>query len=221
VLGVAIPRLSFEELRQRHAGDAAAGRRGGLSAIYLDQPVERRFELIQQILPQARRIGMILGPETLAYASEFRAAAERRRLELRVGQVVDEAQLIKTLDQVLKESDVMLGVIDPLVFNRASARNVLLTAYRWRVPLFGVSPAYVRAGALAAVYSTPAQIARQLAETIEGFRSRGPGSRLPPPQHAKYFSVAVNYQVAESMGIHVEDEDSLQRRLSNRGSEGL
>jgi ABC-type uncharacterized transport system substrate-binding protein len=217
VLSVAIPRLSFEEVRQRDSGKIAAGRRGGLSAIYLDQPLERRLELIQQILPEARRIGVVLGPGTLAYASEFRAAAERRRLELRVGRVADETQLIRTLDQVLRESDVMLGVVDPLVFNRASARNVLLTAYRWRVPLFGVSPAYVRAGALAAVFSTPEHIARQLAETIEGFRIKG-ARKLPPPQYPKYFSVVVNYQVAESMGIHVDDEDSLQRRLSNQGS---
>ena len=216
VLSVAIPRLSFEQLQRRHTGRADASRRSELSAIYLDQPLERRLDLVQQVLPRARRIGVILGPDTLAYASDFRAATQSRRLALRVGRVEDEAQLIKTLDEVLKESDVLLGVVDPLVFNRASARNILLTTYRWRVPLIGISPAYVRAGALAAVYSTPEHIARQLAEMIAGFRSKG--VKLPPPQYPKYFSVAVNYQVAESMGIPVEEEDTLQRRLSNRGS---
>jgi len=216
VLSVAIPRLSFEQVDRQHRQRTEAGRRGGLSAIYLDQPLERRLDLIQQILPRARRIGVVLGPETRAYAGELRAATEPRRLTLRVGQVEGEAQIVKTLDEILKESDVLLGVVDPLVFNRASARNILLTAYRWRVPLVGISPAYVRAGALAAVYSTPEHIARQLAETIAGFRSEG--VKLPPPQYPKYFSVAVNYQVAESLGIFVEEEDSLQRRLFNRES---
>lgn len=215
VLSVAIPRLSFEQLKQRLPGKAEASRGGELSAIYLDQPLERRLDLVQQVLPHARRIGVVLGPGTLAYAGELRAAMQARRLALRLGRVEDEERLVKVLDEVLKESDVLLGVVDPLVFNRASARNVLLTAYRWRVPLVGVSPAYVRAGALAAVYSTPGQIARQLAETIAGFR--GKGVKLPPPQYPKYFSVAVNHQVAESMGVSVEEEENLQRRFSSRG----
>jgi ABC-type uncharacterized transport system substrate-binding protein len=120
---------------------------------------------------------------------------------------------------VLAQSDVMLGVVDPLVFSRTSAQSVLLTAYRRRVPLIGISSAYVDAGALAAVYSTPAQIGRQLAELIEQF-SQNPTAKLPPPQYPKYFSVAVNYQAAEVLGLDIDDEENLERRLSNRREEG-
>ena len=97
-------------------------------------------------------------------------------------------------------------------FNRASARNVLLSVHRWRVPLFGISAAYVRAGALAAVYSTPRQIGRQLAEALAAIAPDGP-IELPAPRYPKYFELGVNYRVAEALGLAVADEAALQRAL--------
>jgi ABC-type uncharacterized transport system substrate-binding protein len=213
LLAVAIPKISYDELVRRYDKDISTGRRGGFSAIYLDQPLERRFALIRQILPNARRVAIALGPGTVEYENEIRVEAERHKFDLQIGEVSDEKKLIHMLDRILDKSDVMLGLVDPLVFSRASARNILLTAYRWKVPLIGISPAYVRAGALSAVYSTPSQIGRQLAGTIEKFLNNRKKS-FPRPQYPEYFSVSVNYQVAESMGIHVADEKTLEQRLS-------
>jgi len=36
---------------------------------------------------------------------------------------------------------------------------------------------------------------------------------LPPPQYPKYFSVGVNYQVARSLGLAIEDEAALLQRI--------
>ena len=119
------------------------------------------------------------------------------------------------MDRVLDKTDVMLGLVDPIVFNRTSARNVLLTAYRWKVPLVGISPAYVRSGAIAAVYSTPAQLGAQVSEIIRDTIHEN-GQAIPTIQYPKYFRVAVNYQVAESMGLYIASEDELQEILSHR-----
>jgi hypothetical protein len=45
-----------------------------------------------------------------------------------------------------------------VVFNSQTAGSILTAAYRRQVPLTGFSPAYVKAGALLALYSTPAQV---------------------------------------------------------------
>jgi hypothetical protein len=69
----------------------------------------------------------------------------------------------------------------------------------------------VSAGALLAVFSTPAQIGRQLGEELVALAEEsGP---LPPPRHPRYFSVEVNARVARSLGLTVPSAAVLERRL--------
>lgn len=213
VLATAIPRLNYDELRSRYATNSEHTQLGGFNALLLDQPIARRLDLIQQIIPGVKRISLVLGEHNQNYAAEIQREVDKRRLQLQTGLVNSESELISTLDRTLEQSDVMLGLLDPLVFNRSNSRNILLTAYRWRVPLVGISPAYVRAGALASVYSSAEQLGWQLAETIVRYHNAGGKEALPDYQFPNYFKVAVNYQVAQSMGLHIKDENSLKQSL--------
>jgi ABC-type uncharacterized transport system substrate-binding protein len=78
------------------------------------------------------------------------------------------------------------------------------------VPVIGFSPAYVKAGALVAVHSTPAQLARQVNEILQRL-SVNP--TLPAPQHPEYFSIAVNAHVARSLEIPLENEEAVATKL--------
>ena len=212
VLASAIPRLNYDELRSRYEQHGNNTQLGSFNALLLDQPIARRLDLIQQIIPGVKRISLVMGERNRDYAAEIQKEVKKRRLQLQTGLVTSESELISTLDRTLDHSDVMLGLLDPLVFNRANSRNILLTAYRWRVPLVGISPSYVRAGALASVYSSAEQLGWQLAETIVRYQNEG-GKALPDYQFPNYFKVAVNYQVAESMGLQIKDENSLKQAL--------
>ncbi|MES9968078.1 MAG: hypothetical protein ABW074_12490, partial [Sedimenticola sp.] len=74
------------------------------------------------------------------------------------------------------------------------------------------SAAYVKAGALAAVYSTPEDIGRQLAETIKEFLDSG-GKRLPPPRFPSYFNISTNETVAKSLGLTLMNKELLRALL--------
>ncbi|MCL6555772.1 MAG: hypothetical protein K6T56_05355 [Burkholderiales bacterium] len=207
VLAVLLPRASFLKLR------AKAGARA-LSAIFLDQPPGRRFALIAEAFPEVRRVGVVLGPESAAEARSLQAAARERGMILVAERIDEEEALLAALKRVLSEADVLLAVPDSLVFNRNTAQAILLTSYRAQKPVVAYSQAYVQAGALVAVYSTPAQIAQQAAEIVYGL---GTPPTLPAAQYPKYFSVAVNAQVARSLGIPVESERVLLERLMGAG----
>jgi ABC-type uncharacterized transport system substrate-binding protein len=73
------------------------------------------------------------------------------------------------------------------------------------VPLVAFSPAYVKAGAVLALYSTPAQVARRAAEMTRTWLA---GRGLPPPQAPREFAVTANAKVAASLGLQL-DEASL------------
>ena len=69
----------------------------------------------------------------------------------------------------------------------------------------------MQAGALAGVYSNTQQLAKQAAEIAVDSQA-APGL-LPAPQTPKYFSIAVNYQVAKSLNIIMMDENLLHEKM--------
>ena len=105
---------------------------------------------------------------------------------------------------------------DPTVYHAATLQNILLTTYRARVPLVAFSAAYVRAGAVLAVYSTPAQVARRAAEMVKSWQA---GRGLPPPQMPREFAVAANAKVAASLGLMLDDAAVIAEDL--RRQEGV
>jgi len=88
------------------------------------------------------------------------------------------------------------------VFNSETAANILMAAYRRQVPLVGFSPAYVKAGALLALYSTPAQVGTRGGDVL---RQNLAGRSLPPPQWSREFTVKVNQDVARSLGFALDE----------------
>lgn len=209
VLGVLIPQVSYEKIRAEHARKGVSGK---FSAIYLDQPLPRQFGLIRAILPKAGSIGVLLGPAAQQQGTALSEAANRFNFNLQLEHVGSEQGLMSGLRRVLNDSGVLLALPDPLVYNRETAQTILLTSYRHEKPVIGFSQAYVKAGALAGVFSTPAQIARQAAEIVREATATQKIT-LPEPQHPRYFSVDINRQVARSLGINVEEESAIHEKL--------
>jgi len=197
----------------------AAGReRAHLSALYLDQPFIRQLRLIRLALPERSRVGMVLGPDSRKNERELRRIAAVARIVLRVEQISDEKQLVGALHRVLDDTDILLAVPDALVFNRRTAQSMLLTTYRLGKPVAGYSRAYVTAGALFAVYSTPSQIGRQIGEELLAMQNKADRS-LPAAGYPRYFSVEVNERVAHSLGIEPGRADDLARQLAGNVTE--
>lgn len=211
VLNLLVPRAAFEKL-VKQGGRAADPRH--FSAIFLDQPWNRQFSLVRLAVPDRPRVGILLGPESAEMANSLRASAKNAGLTAVIEKASDENDLMPALKRLLDSCDVLLAIPDPLIFNRNTIQSILLTAYRRQIPLFGFSPSYVKAGALAAVFSVPAQIARQAAETIQRLPTDG---HVPPPQFPRHFSVGLNPQVARSLSITTDDEPTLLNKLNLSG----
>ncbi|MBI3574549.1 MAG: hypothetical protein HY083_02675 [Gammaproteobacteria bacterium] len=208
VLHTLLPRQSYLEL----ARDRSHDRTRRHTAIYLDQPLRRQLNLIGFALPEHTRVAAILGPATMALETELATAARDRDLRLQTGHLSEPQELIPLLRDLLENSDVLLSLPDPLVFNSGTIHHLLVATYHRKIPVVGFSRAFVGAGALLAVYSTPAQTGQQAAEIVQQ-ALRAPARALPPPQYPKYFAIAVNRRVAASLGLEVPDEQTLLNRL--------
>ena len=204
VLSVLLPRGSFESL----STNKPALRK--LSAIFIDQPPQRQLELLRAVLPAARDVGLIMGPTNERDAENIRALAASRGLTIVAQRAARETELYPVLQSVLRASDVLLALPDPYIINVASAQNLLLTSFRFRVPVVGHSAAYVRAGAIAAVYSTPRQIGLETGQIV---RQVLRGSPMPGPKYPRHFTVSINRQMADSLGYDIADTAAITRRL--------
>lgn len=207
VVAAMLPRGVFEVQRRRMSSPA--------TAVVLDQPLVRQMALLRYAFPHLRRVGVLLGPDSQQNQAGIDKAASDQNLLLGAFKVDTAANLYPALQRLLDESDILLAVPDAVVYNGGTIQNVLLAAYRQKVPLMGFSPAYVRAGALLALYSTPPQIGVQTARVARSLLS---GSSLPAVQSPTDFVVEVNANVARSLGYRLS-EDALRIQLLNR--EGL
>lgn len=203
VLATLVPRLAFDRLLSLRQRDMRT-----FSAIYLDQPAARQLALLRVALPGRKRLGVVVGPESQDKLKLLQATLRDTKLQLVVESIDSADELIPALQRVLAESDALLALPDPLVFNKNNVQSILLTAYHYQDPVIGYSNAYVKAGALAAVYSRPEQIGQQAAEVVQRLLA-AKAAGLPSGQYPKYFNVSVNYQVARSLGIRIEEEQVL------------
>lgn len=207
ILATLIPRQAFEKIA--HHRDSRQ-----FSAVYLDQPLIRQMELIRLALPDRSKIGVVLGPESQDSLKILQSAAREAKFGLVVEKIGAAEELLPALQRVLADSDVLLALPDPLVFNKGTVQSLLLTTYRYQDPVIGFSQAYVKAGALGAVYTTPEQAGRQAGEMLQRVLA-GKTWILPPPEYPKYFSVSINYQVARSLAIAVSDEMAIYQKLKH------
>ena len=205
VLSVFVPSQSFELIVRTNPRKAASP----FSAIYLNQNLGRQLDLIQLALPQRPRIGVMLGNHSSSQVPLLDEEMRRRSLSLTQTQIDPNEPMFAKLQTLLETSQVLLALPDPQVFNSGTLQNILLSALRAGVPMVSFSPAYVKAGALMAIYSTPTQVGQQAAQLARAVLQ---GKELPPAQYPRDFSIDVNASLARSMDLNV-DAQTLTERL--------
>lgn len=205
VVAALIPRSGYERVLKEYGKKSSAA----VTAVYLDQPFGRQLDLLRLAIPEAQRVGVLWGPESVQQQPMLASALQSRGMQELSGSVAVNGSIFAGLKAALDGADVMLAVADPQVFNSATISNVLLTTYRAGVPVLAFSPAYVKAGALLSLHTTPAQIGTQV-----GLMARPvvQGGALPPAQYPVEFSVSVNEHVARSLGLML-DTATLADRL--------
>lgn len=204
VLAALISRAQYVSLRQAYPGEF-------LSAIVLDQPPARQVALMVAALPESERFGILLGPDTMNLEAKFVAAAAASGRELIVQRLSTVTELLPALDYTLSSGDALLALADPLLTTPVAARSVLLSSYRYGRPVFAHSKAYVDAGALAAVYSTPSHAARDVSDWLNELD--GNSMQQAEMREPRRFVVAINAQVARALNIDLADVATIMKRI--------
>ncbi|NNM81504.1 MAG: hypothetical protein HKL98_02720 [Burkholderiales bacterium] len=206
VIASMIPSYSFAALKQI--------RPNGLSAIFVDQPWDRQVRLLRAAFPERTRVGLLTSPRSNLDISDLRLKLEEAGDTL-LSEEVPEGTLFGKLEKTLSGSQILLAVPDSAIYNSNSIRDILLSSYRYRVPMVGFSEAFVDAGAICAIYSTPEQLAAQAGAMLGAYLKLG---RLPEPEFPKLFKISVNHEVSSMLGIPIPSRELLILKLEREGA---
>jgi hypothetical protein len=178
------------------------------SLLWSDPPLDRQLRLIRTLLPEARRVGVLYDSHSEFLLKELRQAALPLGLEI-VTERWDNTSDSRPLQSLLKNSDVLLGLDDPDLFNPKTAKNLLLSSYARQLALIGPNAGFVKAGSLASTYSDQGDWLAMLDQLLEQ-----PPASWPRTHYPQRFQVLSNPQVARSLGIEQINEASVATQLA-------
>src|SRR5262249_55953657 len=125
--------------------------RGNMTGASMEIPIRTQFLKMKEILPAVKRIGVLYNPSVTGPLIDSAAsAAASMGLELVPMEVSSEKDVVARTEALSERIDVLWSVADSTVFSPTGLKQILLATLRGRVPFVGLSPSFVKAGALVA-----------------------------------------------------------------------
>ena len=205
VLSALIPRHIHLSLKKTHPD------KKNWSSLLINQPIDRQFHLITAVLGKHKDTAVLVGPYTKDLNKSLNKASAKTSHKINIKEIKTADQLVQSLNTLNHSVDVLLTLPDPVVYNKNTIREILLSAYRNKLPIIGFSRAYVKAGAIAAIYSEPEQISRQINDIVNDFfkNNRFQNKKYYPIE----FSVALNKNIARSLGIKLASDNAIIKQI--------
>lgn len=180
--------------------------------LFLDQPISRQINFLTLLLPNAKRIGSLNSLYSINKLKPLYAKAKKLGLTVNSRYIEENDLVNQNLNNLMPDIDVLFTFPDPVIHNKYNIPYLLLSTYRYNIPVIGFSKAYVNAGAIAAIHSTPEQIAQHIYE-LSNQIINAPQPLSNKQFFPKYFTISSNKNVARSMDLHLPDILSIKSKL--------
>lgn len=170
-------------------------------------PLSRQLALIKVLSPQIKSVAIFYTNEAPVNLTNLNPLAKKLGLSIKTAAINDPLNWERTSLKVLKETDVVLGINEPAIYNATTIRSILMRLYRASRPLLGPDKGYVRAGAVASTYSGVKETIKAVAHILSSEQT------IPAIVQNPHFNVVVNTQVARSLDINVVDVKQLSQQV--------
>src|SRR5690554_5759522 len=169
-------------------------------------PIEKHLDLLQRMLPDAKRIGTVYNPGEANAAALVELLEERlaaRGLELVKGAATKTSEVLGAARSLIGKADAIYLTTDNTVISAAEA--VISVGERAKIPVFAADTATVARGAIAALgfdyYDHGRQAGVMVARILEGEK---PGDMAV--ETMEKLNLFVNPEAGERMGITLSDD---------------
>jgi putative ABC transport system substrate-binding protein len=179
----------------------------------MDIPVGLQFQRLREIIPNLARVGVLFNPEnSLGEIERARLAASEAGLQLVEIPVGSEPEVLERADGLKGKIDVLWSVADSTVFTPRSVDSILLFTLRDGIPFVGLSPSFVKAGALLSFScdyeDVGAQSAEQVLEILSGRSPNDVSVAFP-----RRVSLFLNLNTARAIHLEISREVQSQSHV--------
>jgi len=187
---------------------ASLGRPGGNVTgltYYATELVEKRLQLLKEMVPGAARIGILGNPESAHVFGLYRMDAQRAAgtlgLQLLTADVSHPRDLERRFETIVKDgAQGLLVLTDPML--SAQASRIVELAARHRLPAMYWGRWFVEAGGLAAYSADYANLIRRAAFYVDRILKGSKPTDLPVEQPTK-FELVINLKTAKALGLTI------------------
>lgn len=173
------------------------------TGVVLEFPPQLELEWLRRFLPDRKNIAVLFNPEeNQKRVATAQAASGALGLQLHARSVSLPRDLPAELEEAGRSADVIWGIADHVVMTPQTAKSLLLYSFRNRIPLTGLSTAWVKAGALYALDRDYVDIGVQLAELAQKILGGVNAKSLAPltPRKVVY---AINLKTSRQMKLEL------------------
>ena len=174
---------------------------GNMTGVSMDIPLEIQFQTLRDILPEAQTLGVLYSPEESATViNQASLEATKFLFELVAVPVRSDRDIPAALEGLAGRIDALWAVADSRIFTSHSTEFILLHTIRHGIPFMGVSPSFVKAGALVALTCDYEDLGRQSGEQALRILGGTPPGGVPVALPRKS-NLAINLRTAEHIGV--------------------
>lgn len=203
------PLISIFSSSQTYRRLLAAGssrNHGNVTALYSDASPLAQMQLIAALFERRITVGVLLSDASGYLEKPLRQAANQMGVELQIERPEPGQDPVRAIN-ALGGAQVLLAVPDSTLYTPETLRAILESTYRRGLPVIGFSSATVGAGTLATAYPDVDDVVADLADLLDALpASQQGGGTLPEPRYPRYWRVAINDNVARSLGIIITDK---------------
>ncbi|MBY8110457.1 ABC transporter substrate-binding protein [Vibrio fluvialis] len=172
----------------------------GLSDL---SPVEQHVELIKELMPNVKSIGVVYNPgeaNAVSLMELLKVAAKKNGVQLVEATALKSADVQSATQAIAAKSDIIYALIDNTV--ASAIEGMIVAANQAKTPVFGAATSYVERGAVASLgfdyYQIGVQTADYVAAILEG---ANPGTL--DVKVAKGSDLVINKTAADKLGMTI------------------
>ena len=162
-------------------------------------PLTRQVQLARRLMPLAKRIGVLYRAINQAEITSLSSSFSGTNVQI-VPLLVEAPLTARVLAEAADSVDVFVASNDDALFNRDSAKLILLTAYHHKHAVIGPTPAFVNAGAVATEAVPKQALIMAIVARVSDWQACGD---LGDTQSINTFAPVINTQVARSLSLVV------------------
>lgn len=176
-----------------------------ITGISMNIPPYEQFRTLLEATPRTKRIGVVYdSSKTGGIVEEAKQAAKKLGISLVATEIKQKSEAINAIREMKGKIDAFWMTPDTTAITYESTEYMLLFSLRNNIPLIGLSPKYVKNGALMAYTFDSEDVGRQAGELaqqiLDGKSLKGFTVHKPRKQ-----KLVLNLKVARKLGIQIPE----------------